>query len=41
MSATHLDTDLQFRLDIEHDAVRVCPRGEVDLATAGGRWSRS
>jgi anti-sigma B factor antagonist len=37
MSATHLDSDHQFRLDIEPegDAVRVCPRGEVDLATAG------
>ena len=37
MSATRLDTDHQFRLDVEleRDAVRVCPRGEVDLATAG------
>jgi len=37
MSATHLDTDYQFRLEVEpeRDAVRVCPRGEVDLATTG------
>ena len=35
MSATRVDTDHQFRLDLEpeRDAVRVCPRGEVDLAT--------
>ena len=37
MSATHLETDHQFRLDIEpeREAVRVCPQGEVDLATTG------
>jgi anti-sigma B factor antagonist len=37
MSATHLDTDHPFRLEVEpeRDAVRVCPRGEVDLATTG------
>ena len=37
MSATHLDTDHQFRLEVEpeRDTVRVCPRGEVDLATTG------
>ena len=37
MSATHVDTDHQFRLDLEpeRDAVRVCPHGEVDLATTG------
>jgi anti-sigma B factor antagonist len=37
MSATPLDTYHQFRLDIEpeRDAVRVCPHGEIDLATTG------
>ena len=35
MAATHPHTDLKFRLDVEpeRDAVRVCPQGEVDLAT--------
>jgi anti-anti-sigma factor len=37
MSAAYPDTDHKFHLDIEpeRDAVRVCPRGEVDLATTG------
>ena len=37
MSATHPDTDHKFRLDVEpeRDVVRVCPHGEVDLATIG------
>ena len=37
MSATHPCTDRKFRLDVvpERDVVRVCPYGEVDLATAG------
>jgi len=37
MSATHAHTDLRFSLDVEpeRDAVRVCPHGEVDLATTG------
>jgi anti-sigma B factor antagonist len=37
MTATHAHTDLKFRLDVEpeRDAVRVCPHGEVDLATTG------
>ncbi len=37
MSATHAPTDLKFELHVEpeRDAVRVCPHGEVDLATTG------
>ena len=37
MSATHPDTDHKFRLDVEpeRDVVRLCPHGEVDLATIG------
>jgi len=37
MTATRLETDHQFRIDVEpeRDAVRVCPCGEVDLTTAG------
>jgi anti-sigma B factor antagonist len=36
MSATPSYADGSFRLDVEpeRDIVRVCPRGEVDLATA-------
>jgi anti-sigma B factor antagonist len=37
MSATQPKIPTHFRLDVEpdRDVVRVCPRGEVDLATAG------
>jgi anti-sigma B factor antagonist len=37
MSATHARTDLKFRLDVEpeRDVVRLCPHGEVDVATTG------
>ncbi len=37
MSATYPDTNHKFQLEVEpeRDAVRVCPQGEVDLATAG------
>jgi len=37
VSATHPDTDPSFSIDVEpeRDVVRVCPSGEVDMATAG------
>jgi len=37
VSATHPHTDTSFSIDIEpeRDVVRVCPSGEVDMATAG------
>src|SRR5215208_347992 len=37
MSATHPQTDHRFTVDVapDHDVVRVCPAGEVDLATVG------
>ena len=43
MTATRLETDHQFRIDVEpeRDAVRVCPCGEVDLTTAGAIREKS